>query len=115
MNPANFFNNGGKMQNTEKMKLFFSAIKVIIVLFLYIPFLGFSLFYAVLHIDDMCMFLQFSGVSPISHTPCISRVATLAFDILIAVLNLLIISIFLSSLFKKLQYDPENPSKKTFF
>lgn len=71
----------------------------------YIPILIFSLFImAISGIDDSCKFLDLTGVSAISHTPCINRVGNLIFDILIIATNLFVfflMFIFINKIIKK--------------
>lgn len=59
---------------------------------IYIPLLLITLFIVEFSgIDDSCKFLDLTGVSAISSTPCISRTGDLFFDIGLIILNLFFI------------------------
>lgn len=82
----------------QKKKGCFTAMPqflfLLLLIIVYIPILfitlltiGFS------GIDDSCKFLDFTGVSAISNTPCISRTGDLIFDIGLILVNLVFIII----------------------
>lgn len=85
-----------------------NIITQILLWIIYIPlFIGTVFTIGFSGIDDSCKFLDFKGISAISHTPCISRTGDLIFDIDLILLNLVLLITIIINIKNLLQNKKE--------
>lgn len=76
-------------------------ITLILLLIIYIPLFLVTLLILVFSgIDDSCKFMDLTGFSAISHTPCITRINDLIFEIDLILLNLVFIATIIKNIGK---------------
>lgn len=85
-----------------------NIITQILLWIIYIPlFVGTVFTIGFSGIDDSCKFLDFNGISAISHTSCISRTGDLIFDIDLILLNLVLIITIIINIKNLIQNNKE--------
>ncbi len=76
----------------------------IITTFIFYLFIFFISFLLNISIDDKCGIFDIKKMSPISHTPCIERGASVLGSIVVVIVNILVFAFLIYEIFKFMKY-----------